>query len=152
MRRKDREMPRDFAEAVLDRCIYAVLATVNEDGTPYCIPLSIAREGDWLYFHSAQEGRKIDNMKARNRVCLCGVGDTQVPEGRFTIAYTSAVVTGTVQAVQEDAEKIHALRLICLRHTPEALAGFDAAIARQLAVTGVWKLHIDEISGKRNQA
>ncbi|MDR2798982.1 MAG: pyridoxamine 5'-phosphate oxidase family protein [Treponema sp.] len=150
MRRKDREMPRDFAEAVIDRCVYGVLATVNEDGTPYCIPLSIVREGEWLYFHSAQEGQKIDNLQARNRVCLCCVGETRVPEGRFTMEYTSAVVFGRAELVQGDDEKVHALRLLCLRYTPQAMADFDKAIARQLARTGVWKIHIDEISGKQN--
>ena len=39
MRRKDREMDRDFALQVLDKCEYAVLATVNPDGTPYCLSL-----------------------------------------------------------------------------------------------------------------
>jgi nitroimidazol reductase NimA-like FMN-containing flavoprotein (pyridoxamine 5'-phosphate oxidase superfamily) len=150
MRRKDREMPRDFAEAVIDRCVYAVLATVNEDGSPYCIPLSIVREGEWLYFHSAQEGRKINNLRARNQVCLCFVGETRIPEGRFTLAYSSAVVFGTAESVQEEDEKIHALQLLCLRYTPQAMVGFNKAIAHQLAATGVWKVHIDEISGKRN--
>ncbi|MDR1986656.1 MAG: pyridoxamine 5'-phosphate oxidase family protein [Treponema sp.] len=151
MRRKDREMPRDFAEAVIDRCVYAVLATVNEDGTPYCIPLSIVREGEWLYFHSAQEGRKIDNVRSRNRVCLCCVGEARVPEGRFTMEYASAVVFGRVEAVPGDDEKTHALRLLGLRYTPKAMADFDKVLARQLAQTGVWKVHIDEITGKQNR-
>ncbi|MDR2633416.1 MAG: pyridoxamine 5'-phosphate oxidase family protein [Treponema sp.] len=151
MRRKDREMPRDFAEAVIDRCKYAVLATVNADGSPYGIPLSIVREGQWVYFHSAREGRKIDNMSAQNRVCLCCVGETRIPEGRFTMEYTSAVVFGTAEAVSREDEKIHALRLLCLRYTPAAMEGFDTAIARQLSRTGVWKVHIDEISGKQNR-
>ncbi|MDR1030734.1 MAG: pyridoxamine 5'-phosphate oxidase family protein [Treponema sp.] len=150
MRRKDREMSRDFAETVIDRCVYGVLATVNADGSPYCIPLSIVREGEWLYFHSAQEGRKINNLHARNQVCLCFVGETRIPEGKFTLAYSSALVLGTAESVQEDAEKIHALRLLGLRYTPQAMAGFDKVIAQQLAVTGVWKVHIDEISGKQN--
>lgn len=144
-------MSRDFAEAVIDRCVYAVLATVNEDGSPYCIPLAIIREGEWLYFHSAQEGRKIDNIRARNRVCLCCVGETRIPEGRFAMEYASAVVFGTVEAVSGDDEKIHALRLLCLRYTPGAMAGFDTAIAQMLPRTGVWKVHIDEIAGKQHQ-
>ncbi|MDR2073039.1 MAG: pyridoxamine 5'-phosphate oxidase family protein, partial [Spirochaetaceae bacterium] len=70
MRRKDRDRDRGFAEAVVDTCRYAVLATADDDGSPYCVPLSIVREGEWIYFHCAREGRKIDNLKGRNRVCL----------------------------------------------------------------------------------
>jgi nitroimidazol reductase NimA-like FMN-containing flavoprotein (pyridoxamine 5'-phosphate oxidase superfamily) len=151
MRRKDREMPRNFAEAVIDTCMFGVLATVNPDGTPYGIPLSIAREGEWIYFHCAKEGRKIDNLKARNQVCLTCVGNTRIPEGLFTLEYESAVVFGTAQEVLEDAEKIHGLRLICLRYTPDNMKAFDEVLCRQLKATGVWKVHIDQITGKRNK-
>ncbi|MDR2485598.1 MAG: pyridoxamine 5'-phosphate oxidase family protein [Treponema sp.] len=151
MRRKDREMPRDFAERVIDTCVFAVLATVNLDGTPYCVPLSIVREGEWIYFHGAREGRKIENLKAMNRVCLSCVGKTGIPERKFTVEYESAVVCGTVQEVLEDTEKIHGLRLLCLRHTPNNMQAFDDALSRHLRVTGVWKVHIDELTGKRHR-
>jgi nitroimidazol reductase NimA-like FMN-containing flavoprotein (pyridoxamine 5'-phosphate oxidase superfamily) len=38
MRRKDREMDDDFAKQVIDKAAFATLATVNEDGSPYCAP------------------------------------------------------------------------------------------------------------------
>ena len=50
MRRKDREMPREFGLSVLDRCEYATLALIDPDGFPYCVPITIVREGDALYF------------------------------------------------------------------------------------------------------
>jgi nitroimidazol reductase NimA-like FMN-containing flavoprotein (pyridoxamine 5'-phosphate oxidase superfamily) len=119
MRRKDREMPRDFAEAVIDKkCRFAVMATVNPDGTPYCVPLSVVRDGEWLYFHCAREGHKIDNLTHRNRVCVSCVGDTSLPPDYFTVAYESATVFGTAEEVTEREERIRALRLICERYTP----------------------------------
>ena len=45
MRRKDRQRSEEFAWAVTDRCGWAVLSCVQPDGTPYRVPLSIAREG-----------------------------------------------------------------------------------------------------------
>jgi nitroimidazol reductase NimA-like FMN-containing flavoprotein (pyridoxamine 5'-phosphate oxidase superfamily) len=149
MRRKDRQTSRDFALSIVDKCLFAVMATVNDDGSPYCIPLSIARSGEWIYFHCAREGHKTDNLRGRNRVCLSCVGDTHIPEGKFTIEYESAIVFGTAQEVSLDEEKIHALRLICQRYTPANMAAFDEAIERSLAVTAIWKIHIDEISGKQ---
>lgn len=50
MRRKDREMDREFGLKVIDKATYGVLAMVDE-GKPYCIPLSIVRDGNTLYFH-----------------------------------------------------------------------------------------------------
>jgi nitroimidazol reductase NimA-like FMN-containing flavoprotein (pyridoxamine 5'-phosphate oxidase superfamily) len=151
MRRKDREMPREFAEKVVDTCVYGVLSTVNEDGSPYGVALSFARDGEWLYFHGAREGQKIDNLKRSNQVCLVCVGDTHRPDNDFTIEFESAVVYGTAAEVTEDAEKIHALRLLCERHNPANMAAFDGAVAKSLAVTAVWKIHMDGISGKKRK-
>jgi nitroimidazol reductase NimA-like FMN-containing flavoprotein (pyridoxamine 5'-phosphate oxidase superfamily) len=151
MRRKDREKPRDFAEAVIDKCRFAVMATVNPDGTPYCVSLSMVRDGEWLYFHCAREGRKIDNLKSQNHVCVSCVGDTNLPEDHFTVEYESATIFGTAEEVTDRDERIRALRLICERYTPANMAAFDEEIARALDFTGVWKIHIDEISGKQRK-
>ena len=51
MRRKDREMPKEFALQVVDKCQYATLSMIS-DGKPYCVPLSIVRIDDFVYFHS----------------------------------------------------------------------------------------------------
>ncbi|MDR3334413.1 MAG: pyridoxamine 5'-phosphate oxidase family protein [Treponema sp.] len=150
MRRKDREISREAAEAVIDRSVFAVLGTVNEDGSPYCVPLSIVREGEWIYFHCATEGQKTDNLRHHNRVCITCVGDTCIPEHTFTVEYESAMVFGTAEEVVETAEKVRCLRRICERHTPGNMAAFDAAVDRQLGKTAIWKVHIDGMSGKRN--
>ncbi|MDR2793719.1 MAG: pyridoxamine 5'-phosphate oxidase family protein [Treponema sp.] len=150
MRRKDREMDRAYAEQVIDRAAFAALATVNDDGTPYCMPLSPVRDGEYVYFHCAREGKKITNMRARPKVCLTFVGAVSAPEGKFTLHYESAVVSGVAEEIPDKDEKIRALKRICARYTPGNMAAFDEAIERSLAVTGVWKVRIDEISGKKN--
>ena len=148
MRRKDREKSKEFALAVVDKCAYAVMATVNPDGSPYCIPFYLAREGDWLYFHCAHEGHKIDNLRRQNKVCISCVGDIKVIPAAFGIEFESAVVSGTAFEVTEREEKIHALALISQRYTPDDMPHFDGAIQRNFDRTAVWKIQIDEISGK----
>ena len=148
MRRKDREQSKDFALAVADKCAYAVIATVSADGTPYCVPISPAREGERLYFHCAHEGHKIDNLRRQNKVCVSCVGAQEPIPGKFTLKYESAVIFGSAEEVTDREEKIRALNLICKRYTPDNMAAFDQAIERQLDATAIWKIHIDEISGK----
>ena len=148
IRRKDRELPGELALAVVDICVYSVMATVNPDGSPYCIPLSMAREGEWLYFHSAKEGHKIDNLKKDSRVCISCVGEVKAVPGNFSLYYESAVINGRALEIDNREEKIRALRLISRRYTPDNMAAFDEAIEKSLETTGVWKVHIDEISGK----
>ena len=151
MRRKDRQMPEDFALAIVDKCAYSVMATVNPDGTPYCIPLSMAREGEWLYFHCALEGQKIDNLRHRNKVCVSCVGDVKIISGDFSTEFESALINGTAAEITDREEKIRALRLIAERYTPDHMPAFNEAIVKSLDTTGVWKIHIDGISGKRKK-
>ena len=148
VRRKDREIPRDEALAVVDNCIYSTIGTVNPDGTPYCIPLSMIREGEWLYFHCAMEGHMIDNLKNQNRVCVSCVGNVKPFPGAFSLEYESAVINGNASEVTDREEKLRILRLISLRYTPDNMHAFDKYVEEGIDKTMVWKINIDEISGK----
>lgn len=150
MRRKDREISRAEAEQIIDTSDFAVMATVNPDGSPYCVPLSIAREGRYLYFHCAGEGQKIDNLRRLNKVYISFVSEVRIPEDAFTCYYRSALVAGSAEEITLGTEKIAALECICRRFTAKYMAHFDEAVAKSLSITGVWKVHIDSITGKAN--
>ena len=148
MRRKERERDAEFAFGIVDKCEYAVLATINNDVTPYCIPVSIIRIDDDIYFHCAMEGQKTDNMKRNPQVCMTCVGDTYLPPDEFTARFESAVVYGTASEVTDDAEKITVLKPLCEKYTPTNMADFDNHVGRFLKYTAIWKIHIDKITGK----
>ncbi|MDR0643791.1 MAG: pyridoxamine 5'-phosphate oxidase family protein [Treponema sp.] len=150
MRRKDREMPRDFAEKVIDSAKFATMGTVDVNGKPYCVTLSMVRDGGCLYFHCAQTGKKLDCIRRNDDVCVTFIGETQIPDGKFTIYYESAVVFGTAEEVVDEGEKIRALRILCEKFTPNNMSSFDGAIAQSLGITSVWKIGIDRITSKRN--
>jgi len=149
MRRKDRETDAAFAWNVADKCEYAVMAMTLADNTPYCVPLSIARKNETLYFHCAKEGKKADALRKNPKVCLVCVGDTHRMEDKFSTEYESAVLFGVAEEVTGDGEKIEALRLICERHTPINMANFETAIRESLKKTAVWRIAVSEITGKR---
>ena len=148
MRRKERQITEEEAWAVVDKCEYAFLAMTAEDGTPYGLPVTIVREGRNIYFHSALEGRKVECLRRQPRVCLTCVGDTAIQQDRFTTLYESAVAFGTAAEVTENAEKVEVLRLLCLRHTPDNMADFDRAVNASLAWTRIWKIAVEELTGK----
>ena len=151
MRRKDREEPEEAALAVIDRADFGVMATVDADGAPYCIPLSFARDGKLLYFHCALSGHKLDNLRRDPRVCVSFTGALHFPREHFTAVYESALAAGRAEEVTAAGEKIHGLRLLCESFTPGNMDAFDGAIEKALAITGVWKIHLDEVSGKRRK-
>lgn len=151
MRRKDREMQQDFAWLVTDKCEYAVLAMADTAGMPYCVPVSICLEDNYIYFHCALQGKKLDILRMNPRVCMTCVGDTRRLTDQFTTEYESAIIYGTAEEIMQDSEKVHALRLLCERHTPANMHAFEEAITRSLARTGVWKITVEQITGKRKK-
>lgn len=151
MRRTDRAQNRDFSLSLIDRCTHGVMALSTGEAVPYCLPLSFVRIGDDLYFHCAREGRKIDLLRRFPQVCVTFVGDDRpvfVPPAMYTTYFQSAIVTGTASEVEDPEEKAAALQALCRKLTPEDMDGFHPAVEKSLPVTAVWKVHMEEISGK----
>ena len=151
MRRNDRARDRDFSLALIDRCTHGVMALSTGEAVPYCLPLSLVRVGDELYFHCAMKGRKVELLRRFPQVCVTFVGEDRpafVAPNEYTTYFQSAIVTGTASEVTDPAEKTEALRALCRKVTPEHMEGFDAAMEKSLSVTAVWKIHMEEISGK----
>lgn len=151
MRRKDRAQDGEFSRSLIDRCTHGVMALSTGEAAPYCLPLSFVRVGDNLYFHCAREGRKIDLLRRYPQVCVTFVGmdcPTFAAPSLYTTYFQSAIVTGTASEVTDPGEKTNALRALCQKLTPNDMAGFEAAIEKSLSVTAVWKIHMEEVSGK----
>ncbi len=155
MRRADRERDRAFAYDVIDRCEYGTSAFSTGEDAPYCIPLSLVRVGDDLYFHCALQGRKLELLRADPRVCVSFVTDTEpaylARQNNFTTFFRSAVVTGTAFEVTDPARKTAALRALCEKLLPEHMDGFDQAVIRSLPVTAVWGIHMETAVGKEKR-
>ena len=66
MRKASREMDAAFALEVLDKAPYVTISFTRPNGTPYGVPLSLARTDDkTFYFHCALEGDKLDCIEVR---------------------------------------------------------------------------------------
>ena len=150
-------MDAAFAWEVLDKAPYVTVSFVRPDGTPYGVPLSLARTDDkTFYFHCALEGDKLDCIAANPRVALSAVTrctPTVGPkDGSFTLQYKSAMAIGKAEIVADRDEKIDALRAICQRFLPMHMDAFNDAIARSLERTAVVKITLTEPpTGKRKQ-
>ena len=172
MRRKDREMDRDFGLMVIDKARFATLAMVTEDGKPYAIPVSPARVGDVLYIHSAREGTKLDHLRNSPEVTLVFVGDVHVPDPitpgeyqeykaankigmfastRFTTEYESAILRGRVTFVEEEEETIKGLRAISEKFTPLNMDYFEEAARSGLHRVQVLRIDILDVTAKRKK-
>lgn len=172
MRRKDREMDREFGLEIIDKAEYGVVSMVDGE-KPYSLPLSIVRNEDVLYFHSAKEGRKIDILANNVNISVVFVGYKNIPENYsyeeleemnndpskaikfissvFTTEFESAIVNGVVEKVEDENEKVKAMRAICEKYTPDKMKYFDVAINTGLNRTNVYRIKIKNITAKRKK-
>ncbi|MGM9716904.1 MAG: pyridoxamine 5'-phosphate oxidase family protein [Prevotella sp.] len=157
MRKKSREMDADWALEVMDKAPYITVGMTDGDGMPYSVPLSLARtDVKTFYFHCATEGKKLDILREKPRVCLTAVSKCKPTvgpkDGSFTLEFKSAIAFGKAEIVADDNEKREALRAICQRFLPNHMDSFDAAVARSMSRTAVVRITLTEPPvGKRKQ-
>lgn len=148
VRRQDRLLPEERAMELLLNAEYGILSMVSGDGGGYGIPLNFAIDEDKIYFHCAPEGEKLRNVAADNRVSFCIVGDTRVIPNKFTTAYESVIVKGSVTTDLTDEEKMHALELIIDKYSARYKVSGMKYAAKSFGRTGILRLDVESVSGK----
>ena len=149
VRRKDRLICADDCESLLARCEYGVMATVDSQNRPYGVPLSYIWLNGLVYFHSAPQGHKIDNIRANSAVSFTVIGHTQpVYAKNFTTYYESVVLFGTVFEVSDPDEKYAALYALAEKYLPDHLDKAEKDIRHSFARTAVYAILPEQSTGK----
>ncbi len=149
MRRIDHQKDAQWALEVFDKAPFITMSMTRPDGSPYGVPLNIVRKDDTrFYFHCAFEGEKIDCLKHNPVVSLSAVSRCtpkyEEMKNNFTEYFNSAIAIGKAEVVEDDSEKIEALRLICERFLPNYMEHFEQAISRSLERTKVVRITLIE--------
>jgi len=147
MRRQDRGISEAEAVTLLASAEYGFLATVDEDGAPYLLPLNFVYDNGSVFFHCAYEGQKMDNLRRDGRVCFTVVGKTRVISEQFTTMYESALLRGTAKTIENEPKKQALIRL-CQKYCPENLDEAGVYIEKSFHRTCVVQITIDSITGK----
>jgi nitroimidazol reductase NimA-like FMN-containing flavoprotein (pyridoxamine 5'-phosphate oxidase superfamily) len=155
MRRKDREVSDSEALLGIIKSCKVCRLGMAEDNLPYVVPLNFGYEYQngvlTLYFHGALEGKKIDILKKNSQACFEMDGEHQLTVGTDACSYgfnfASIIGFGTVEFVEEMAEKIHGLTLL-MKHQTDEYREFVFPEA-QVEATTVYKLRAESFTGKR---
>jgi uncharacterized protein len=150
MRRKEREIKeREVIDSIIRECRVCRLGLADGD-QPYVVPLSFGYDGEALYFHGASAGRKIDILRANNRVCFeLDILDALRPSDeacRWSAGYRSVIGFGTATIVELPDEKLKILAIIMAQYSDQGFSFADDAVQR----TTVIKVHIESITGKQS--
>ncbi len=129
------------------------IGTIGREGYPMVKPLNFAYHDRRIYFHSAREGEKMDDIKRDNRVCF----EVDLPialvrsDGnpcRASYLYRSVIIRGRATIVEDRAEKVFGLGCLMEKYQPEG--GYGDFTEEKLAITDVVRIDIEEMTGKED--
>ena len=142
---------RDTVHAILDAALYAHVGFV-QDGEPVVVPMIHARDGETLYLHGARKARVIRLLEetghaAVNVTLLDGI---VLARSAFnsSMNYRSVTVFGAPRLVDDQDEKIAAMRLISEHLMPGRWDELRAPHDREVKMTGVIAMSIESASAK----
>ncbi len=111
VRRTDRIMPEERAREMLERGFCGRLATLGEDGYPYCVPLLYVLMDGQVYLHNSRAaGHLRANVDHHSRVCFEVDEPGEVfAYGRFecdsSVGYRSVILFGRIVVVEDRSVK-----------------------------------------------
>jgi len=122
------------------------------DGQPYVIPTGYGRADDTLYLHGSAASRMLRTLAGGVDVCVTVTLLDGIVLARsafhHSMNYRSVVMLGKASAVEDDAEKAAALRVISEQIVRGRWDDVRKPTVQELKATTVLKLPIEEASAK----
>jgi uncharacterized protein len=141
----------DTVYQILDEALICYVGFID-DGQPIVIPTNHARLGDTLYLHGAKASRMLKLLQEGNPVCV----STALVDGivfarsvfSHSINYRSVVLFGRGRLVDNDTEKLRALKAITEHIAPGRWAEARLPNQKELDSTTVMAVEIESASAK----
>jgi nitroimidazol reductase NimA-like FMN-containing flavoprotein (pyridoxamine 5'-phosphate oxidase superfamily) len=154
MRQAKKEIKdRGVVIGVLNDCQIGRLGTIGRDGYPMVKPLNFVYHEGRIYFHTAREGEKIEDMKRDSRVCFeaeqpIALVKSKGSPCRAEYLFRSVIVKGRAYLIEDASERLHGLALLMRKYQPEG--GYGGFPEEKLKLTGVVRIDIEEMTGKED--
>lgn len=137
-------------ELIIWKCNFCNLAMVDPDGKPYVIPMNFGYDGNYVYLHSGQSGKKIDILKANPEVCISFSTDHQLRWVNEEVAcswgmkYRSVLAYGKVEFIDDYDKKEEALKVI-MKNYSDLDFTFNAPAVNDVLV---FRVKVDQLHGR----
>jgi nitroimidazol reductase NimA-like FMN-containing flavoprotein (pyridoxamine 5'-phosphate oxidase superfamily) len=136
---------------ILDAAPVAHVA-FSQDDKPVVVPMIYGREAETLYLHGARKARVIRMLEQTPRACLnvTLVDGIVFARSAFnsSMNYRSVTVFGTPRLVEDNARKLHAMKVISEHLMPGRWDELREPLEREVRMTGVIALDIESASAK----
>jgi nitroimidazol reductase NimA-like FMN-containing flavoprotein (pyridoxamine 5'-phosphate oxidase superfamily) len=142
---------RETIHRILDEALICHVGFA-EQGQPYVIPINFARVGDSIVLHGAKASRLLRHIEAGQPVCV----EATIVDGlvlarsvfNHSVNYRSVVVFGKGRLVEDEQEKLAALRAVTEHLIPGRWGEARQPNRKELNATRVVSIPIEEASAK----
>lgn len=122
-----------------------------KDNLPYLVPLSFGYDGKTIYLHTAVAGRKIEYFQSNPNVCFefehqVRLVTHDLSPCKWSFSFECVIGHGTISELSDPKEKEYGLEQIMRHYSNRQWQYNEKAVAR----TRIWKIAIQEITGKRS--
>ncbi len=129
--------------SLLERESVGMLATVNEDESPYVIPMHFVMLDDKIYMRTGTKGHKISNINRDSR-CSFAVLSILESDPDKKACFESSVIKGNARIMEDGEEKVEVLNRISRKYGKNEYISKDKA-----TFTGVIEITPEKITGKQ---
>lgn len=153
VRRKDKEITDEAAmKKILGSTQYVTIA-MAKDNRPYLVSLSHGYDADsnCVYFHCAKEGKKLDYLRANERVWGQAIIDGGYVQGECNHIYVSVMFEGRVSFIDDREEKWEAASLMTRQLDRNAEAMISNRRPENLDRAVFAKIEIGHMTGKKSE-
>lgn len=148
MRRFKQEINNEDIIKILNHQKHGVLAVHGDEDYPYSVPLSFAFDGKNIFFHSAQNGHKVDAIKRNPKVTFCVIEQDEIVQEKFTTNFKSVIVFGKAKIVTDANEKRRGLELILHKYSPDFIQSGEEHIEKHINYCHIIEIEIEHMTGK----
>ena len=151
MRRNDREIKdKTIIESIINEALVCRIG-LSENNIPYIIPMNFGYRDNYLFLHSAKEGRKIDMIRNNNNVCFeIDISHEIIKSQKacdWGMNFRSIVGFGKAFLLGDITEKRNALDIIMRKYSGMNLSfEYPGNAIDQIAII---KIEIKSITGKK---
>ena len=153
MRKVEREVAKEeHLVAILRHAKYVTIAMSN-DNRPYLVSISHGydEENNCVYFHCANEGKKMDYLRANASVWGQAVIDGGYVHGECSHLYASVMFSGRVTLLEDRDERWHAISLMTRQLDEDAEPLIANRRPESLDNTVIGRIDIDHMTGKKSE-
>lgn len=135
---------------IINDCDVCFIGLIEEDGSPYVIPMNFALyEGDVL-LHSGPHGKHLNLLEKDNRVCVTFCSDRKLmyqhPEVAcsYSMQSQSVLCKGKIEFVEELTEKENLVKVF-MKHYTQREFKFSVPAIKNVKL---WRLRVESVTAK----